>query len=240
MPSVGDKENIRDRVDLKIGTIASSNLQPSDAVLDLCVETGLTHYEGLRPKTVIDDSAGDGSSRRFVLDTLLAEYDPDFSQIKDVFRVTDLDTDDEIINDELGWEIRNSEADGHVLFIGTSIPANEHMRVIYTAHHTIHASDPVQTTVPDVDTDLLTCLAAMYVAYWIARKAGDLAITEMGITEINLRRMREHWADRAKDLANEASEFLSPQLVAVQSAGASVQWPTTSGFTGGRISHRER
>ena len=241
MPSVGKTADIRARVLLKVGSISSPGLEPPEEAVDLCVETGLTHYNGMKPRVIADESSGDGSTRRFVLATLLgAGYDPDFSQIRSVQRITDLDTDDERVDDSITHEIRINASAGHVLFISTAIGASNTMRVVYTAHHVIDESDEANTTVPDVDTDLLTCLAAMYTAYWISRKAGDLMIAEMGVTEVNLRRMREHWADRAHELGKEAGEFLTPSLVSLGSAGVAIQWPTTSGFGVGRVSHRER
>jgi hypothetical protein len=242
MPAVGTLSEFRDRVRVKIGEITTPHLIPSDAATDLAIESGLSQYQQLRPRVFVKESAGDGTTRRYVCSTYFgADYDPDFSQIVQVQRVLNLDLDNETVDDSIAWEVRVNATDGHVLFLDSVIGNGNHMRTRYTVGHTIDETDSADTTVPDTDTDLLTCLCASYLAYWVARKAGDLAITEMGITEINFRRLREHWADRAKELLSEAGEFMSPTNLPVQSAGASVQWATLSNLIpDGRISHRER
>jgi len=240
MPSVGTLTDFRNRVLVKVGSIDTPHLAPSEEATDLAIDSGLGQYNGLRPRIQVSEQVGDGTARRFVMATLLGStYDPDFSELVHVHRIHNRDTDDEQVDDTIEWEIRLSATDGHVLFINSAIATSQYLRTLFTRAHVIDTDDENLTTVPDTDTDLLTCLASSYVAFWIARKAGDMAITEMGITEINLRRIREHWGDRAKELIKEAGEFMSPTMVSIQSAGASVEWATKSQWSGRRISHQD-
>ena len=100
MSAVGIQAEFRARVALKVGDIDTPHLQPTEAALDLHIESGLAQYDQIRPLVLVDETAGDGSTRRFVLATLLgSSYEAGFSQIISVHQVRDLDTDDESVDD---------------------------------------------------------------------------------------------------------------------------------------------
>jgi hypothetical protein len=241
MAAVGKlNPDFRDRVKLKVGSVDTPTLAPSDEAVDLCVESGLTNYSNIRPLVKVFQKAGSNTTKRYVIGTEITDWDDDFSMISYISGVTDPDTDDEsesVVDDD-EWYTKLSTSDGVVLFLNTVIGSTRTMRIEYTTPHIIHSSDAALTTVPNHDTDLLTAICASQVCFWIARKASDLMNVSLGVSEIDYRRLRSHWSDRAKELASEASEYVSNRTLK-PSGGVAVQWESDSRIsTGGRrISH---
>lgn len=238
--AVGKLETFRSRVSLKVGDVDSPKMQPSNDVLDLCIEAGLNQYTRLRPRTVVEEIAGNGSQKRYVLNSELTLWVPGFSVLAVVASVQNRNTDDEVETDVPldNREIRKDISGNDVLFLTETIPTGYHLRLAYNGSHVIDEDDANDTTVPDIDEDLLTAMCASYVAYWIARKASDLSNTSLGSSETSYWRMRQHWAERAKELMREASEYIDPKMVAHESAGVTRAWKSKSRLGGGeRISH---
>jgi hypothetical protein len=237
MPAVGILSNFRTRVENKVGQVDSPKLDPSNDILDLCIEAGLNQYTRLRPRKVVEEIAGTGSQKRYVLDTELGNWESGFSAIAKVVSVQNRNTDDEIEEEFSSFDVRRNIDDEDVLFLPEATSATEHVRIQYTANHVIDEETVGNTTVPDIDTDFLTAICASYVAYWIARKASDLSNTSLGSSETSYWRLRQHWAERAKELMREASEYIDPKMVSHESAGVAQEWKSESRIAPRRISH---
>jgi len=239
MPAVGILETFRDRVEAKVGAVDSPKLDPSNDILDLCIEAGVNQYTRLRPRHVVEEIAGDGTQKRFVLNSELTLWESGYSDLEKIASVSNRDTDSEVETDitDKDREIRKDTSGNDVLFLTTAIDSVNHLRLQYTGAHIIDVSDANLTTVPNMDTDLLTALCASYVAYWIARKASDLSNVSLGSSETSYWRLRQHWADRAKELMKEASEYIDPKMVSHESAGTTVEWASDSRLAPRRISH---
>jgi hypothetical protein len=239
MSAVGKLSTFRERVRLKLGEIKSPEMQPNDDVLDVCIDAGVNQYSRLRPRTIVQEIAGDGTTRRYVLDDVLTLWAPGFSILARVASVSDKDTDDEKETEIPDGDIarRRSAAHKDVLFLAQTITTGVDLRLEYTTNHSIHVDTPANTTIPDIDTDFLTAMTASYAAYWIARKASDLANTSLGSSETSYWRLRAHWAERAKELMREASEYVDPKMVSHESAGVAKEWTSESRLAPRRISH---
>lgn len=239
MAVVGILSTFRDRVIAKVGAVQSPELAASEDVLDICVDAGVNQYSRLRPRTVVVDVPGDGTTRRYVLNTVLTLWDPSFSNIAKVAMVqnTDLDNEIETVFTDRQLTQRKDSGGNDVMFITDTVAVGKDIRFEFTALHTIHIATANLTTIPASDTSLLTALTASYVAGWIARKASDLSNVQLGTTEIDYGRLRSHWSTRASELLKEASEMIDPRVMSHESTGVAVEWKSQSSFAPRRISH---
>lgn len=237
--SIGTEVTLKTDIAQKLGSIDTPDLTPDDTALGTFVDFALRKYNQLRPQVKVHEAAGDGTTRRFVLDDLTG-WAPSFSAVNYVASVADKDTDDE---DETRYPaedlvFRRSAADKDVLFLPVAVGTGQDLRIVYRIPHVIHASVDASTTVPDQEKQLFVTMGAATGALWIARKAGDLQNTVIGASEVDYRRMREHWSQRAKELDAEASELLDPKITAGPGVAKAVQWKTKSRMTGRpRVSH---
>ncbi len=239
MPAVGILSTFRSRVVLKIGDIASVELKPGEDVLDICIDAGVNQYSRLRPRTVVVEVAGDGTTKRYILNTALTLWNPDFSNIAKVAKVTDTNTDIEVESEFKDSQLsqRRDSSGNDVLFVTEIVETGKVIRFEHTALHTIDLAVPTDTTIPDFDTDFLTALSASYVASWIARKASDLANVQLGVSEIDYGRLRSHWSTRSNELLREASEMIDPKMMSHASTGTAIEWKSESRLAPRRISH---
>lgn len=239
MPVVGTLETFRARVVLKIGDVESPELKPSETVLGICIDAGVNQYSRLRPRTVVVEVAGDGTTRRYVLNTALTLWNPEYSKLAKVALVESANLDSEIETEYKDSMLsRRKDSSGNdVLFVTETVAVGKDIRFEFTALHTIDLTTPGNTTIPDFDTDLLTALSASYVASWIARKASDLANVQLGATEVDYGRLRSHWSTRSNELLREASEMIDPKMMSHASTGVAVEWKSESRLAPRRISH---
>jgi hypothetical protein len=241
MSTVGKWSEVRDSVKIKIGSIQTPDLEPTQEALDQFVRDGLNHFSKLRPRTLVKEYAGDGVVRRYDLPTDLGDdWVPGFSAVVTLWEVTDSGLNAEE-RTEIGpdqWDVRQEASADSILRLESAIPLGSVLRVEYITPHKIDTDDGANTTVDQYDSEVLYALAAARGAAWISRKSGEIMNTTLGVTEVDYYKIRDQWAKRAKELLEEASESLDSKMVRPEAAGYAVQWKSKSRLTSqSRISH---
>lgn len=238
--AVGTLPELRDKVIIKVGSIGTSQLKPTDDSADQQIDAGVTHYSRISPLRIVHEQDGDGATKRFILDDDLTGWIPSFSAIGAIYDVEDANTDDESVDEIELDDVRFTvtTAGKEVMFLPGTVDSSNTLRVVFTTKHLVHAETAAETTVPDIDEPILITICASYLAFWIARKASELMNVQVGMSEVDYGKLRDSWADRARELLAEASELLKPKVIGAPSAGFAQQWPTDSRLTGRtRISH---
>jgi hypothetical protein len=237
--SIGTTATLKTDISQKLGSIDTPDLKPDDTALGAFVDFALRKYNQLRPQVKVHEAPGDASTRRFVLDDLTG-WAPSFSAVNYVASVSGKDTDDENESRYSAEDLvyRRTAADKDALFLPVAVATGNDLRIVYRIPHTIHASTEANTTIPTQEKQLFVTLGAATGALWIARKAGDLQNTVIGASEVDYRRLREHWSQRARELDAEASELIDPKVTAGPGVGKAVPWKTKSRMTKlKRVSH---
>ena len=242
MAKITNIEELLSKVDRKIGQIDTDKLKPSPDAKEEAARDALDEYSGSCPHLKVSEEVGDGSTRRFVLSTLLGTgWIADTSLVQSVAFVRDANTDTEQV-EELAiedWAVRLDTSEQEVLFLDRAAGTDETIRIRWTSPHTINELDEATvTTVPSRDTEALALLAASKVAEWIARTACDMANRAMGIDQVDFNTFDRRWSDKAKRLRAGAIERLNPTELSAGGAGTSVEWKSDDRLSGlSRVSH---
>jgi hypothetical protein len=226
--------DLRDAIVLKLGTVEAPKLAPPPEALNQFIDAGVIQFSHIRPRRIVNEINGDGSTRRFILSSSLTNWVEDFSGISKVYGVSDANDNNETQTpfDADEWEVRPSVSSGSILFIGRAVGTSDVLRLIYTTTHVVDASAEADTSITAPDKEALITVCAIYGAYWIARKSMDLANTQMGVNEdLGFGQLRDHWRQRAKDLTEEAATLLGSKSIIQKSAAVSIQWDPDSKLT---------
>lgn len=229
MSSITTLAVLNTRVTGKLGSIDTPGLQPSSGDVDNFVQEGLDILNNLRPDVVTREVTGDGTTRRYDLETLFSGiWIHEFTILTSLTTVSNANTDDEDEDPVFDKDFRvHRHTDGlDYLYMRNVVGADRVLRFRFTTPWLIHASDAAQTTVPDKYAEVLVSLCAARGALWISRKASDLAVTTLGASEVDYGSSQEKWMDNSKAMMKEAMDVLSPDIAAV-SAGTTREWRET-------------
>jgi hypothetical protein len=232
---IANLAELRTRIDLRLGRIESERLQPTVEALEESCRSALAELSAIRPRSVVRELAGDGSSRRYVLTTAFADPDgwvADSSDVLEIGEVSNTGTDDETV-DPLGeddWAIRRGTDGLEVLFVGTPVGVDRVLRIRYSRAHTVTDLDgAAATTVPERETEALVLLATSEAAGWIARTAADLADRgSLGVDQIEFAGFSRRWREFSDVLRKRAAERLGASELVSGGAGTSVEWESES------------
>ena len=230
-------DDLRPRVLKKVGSIEHSKLVPPEAETDVCIQDGIRFYNSINPRQFVHEISDASGTKFIILDDVLANWEPRFSNIVKVSRVTNPATNEEIerIYDVSEYYTRKDVDDKDVLHLVYS--SSQTLRIEYTMPYFVSPTDPAATTVPNADNTMLTAICSSAVALWVARRASDLAASQLGSHEIHMEELSVRWAERAKELMDEANSYVSPEA-GMSNVGLAQQWVAWSELTGKpRISH---
>lgn len=242
MPPLGTRTTATTQAVVRLGSIVSKTFTPTTEAKDDCLNATIAWYDQIRPLRKIHQSAGDGSSRRFVLATLIgASWAVGDSQVESVAVVSSPDTSNEVSTDVPvdQWQQDKAINSVDILMLGASVDAGSTLRIRWSAPHTVHATDASLTTIPTKDADAFLSMFAAYLARWISRRASDDASASIGADQIDAEPIGERWARRAKELEKMANERISaPPADSLSPAGTSIDWDVQSTLgRQGRIGH---
>lgn len=239
-----DVDELKDRTKSIVGDVNSDKLRPSIETETEIVRDALDEFSRATPRRVTGEVDGDGSTRRYVLTTILggaAGWIAETSEILDVGIVYDASTDDERIERiaEDKWDKRIETTGAEVLYLRTVVPGGAKLRILYTRPHQINELDSAaETTVPEKWTQALVLLTAAVWAGWISRAASDLANETLGVDQVDYESAATRWARRSEMLRKQAIERMSPKELSAGSAGASIEYDRPTALGGiKRVSH---
>lgn len=233
--AIANLADLKNRVELRLGRIESQRLEPTSEALEESCRSALAELSSIRPRSIVREIAGDGTTRRFVLSTALADPDGWVAFSSDVLGIEDVSntgTDDEAV-DPLGeddWAIRIATDGTEVLFLGVAVGTDRHLRIRYSRAHTVEDLDGATvTTVPERDTEPLVLLATSEAAGWIARTAADLADRgSLGVDQVEFAGFSRRWREFSDALRKRAAERLGASELVSGGAGTSVEWESES------------
>lgn len=218
-----------------LGGSLNSNLEPSQETIDDAINNAIDQYGKYRPNYKIKDTAGDGASKRFALATLITGWVPGTYQIASVGTVDGVGTaneEEEVPIAFESWSVYKNSSGAEILLIAAPISTSATMRVRYTVPHVVHTTDPLQSTIPEIDTESFKMLAVAYLCDWISRKASDITNASLNVDLTFDKDVPEAWSKRAVELVKLAVERLSGAGASPPSSGAAIDWPRRSSAFG--------
>lgn len=241
MSAIVDLATVKTEIEERLPEPASTNLQASSDQKNDFVQDALDVFSKALPRTIVFDQVGDGSTRRFVLETLLNgagnEWVDRTSTLELVQLVTDPDGDDERVGDlePDDWTVRRSAAGEDVLFLNSSVGTTLTMRLHYTRPHAVKDLDSAAaSTIAEADGSAFLYLAMAAYSRWITAKASELKNQALGIDDVNLDELAARYKERTEELRELAKTRLS---AAAGGAGTMVDWERDTALGPKRISH---
>lgn len=226
--------DLKSAADIKLGNVESAKLQPTDNAKDDAARDALDEYSAVTPRQLVHEQLGDGTTRRFVLQSIVTgppAWADGSSQLLTVQFVANPNTQDEEAKelDTETWELQQDTTGKQVLLLEQAPSTAETLRLTWTLPHTIEELDgagPGTTTVPLRDRIALLLLVTAQLAAWVSRTASDQRATSMGIDQIDFRSIDDRWRRRSEELRKAAISRLGPGEINRGAAGASVDYET--------------
>jgi hypothetical protein len=236
MASFANRTELRTIIERRIGKLETTKLMPSREVIDDAVVASLAELDRFSAKRKVHESAGDGATRRFVLEDLVTGWKNGSDAVSLVAAVVDANTADEVEAkaDHDEWRPTFDTSDRDVLLLRYAIPSDQTLRIYYTTPHVV---DDSSSTVPEKVSEVLILMAVADVCEWIARTAADLTDGTFGKTEVDYSEVSDRFANRARRARERAREIFEPEDN-LETGAASVEWDPRSQLNRTRrISH---
>jgi len=241
MPPVGKQSDVLTRAMDRLGKLSDSLAPTIDAQKDALHDT-IDEYSRLKPRDMVFEQAGDDTTRRIVLSTVLlaSGWKKGSNTVVSVETVTAAGTNDETTEsyDLEDWQQRIGANGDDLLFLATAVNTGSTLRLVWDGWHVVHETDPTLTTIPENDAEPFVSLLASKLAEWVARKASDSANASLGTDQVDMEPISERWRRRAKELRDESFYArLTPTSATTAASGTSVEWATDRDPWHERISH---
>jgi len=155
------------------------------------ISRGMARHSDVKPRTVVEDIAGDGGSRYAL--TLLADWDAGFSGVLAIEYPADADPVQVV--DENDWSIYEAPAVQYLWLIRWAAAAGESIRVRYTAPHSCTAD---ACTVPSAVEAPVQALCAAYYAQALAALYAHSQDSTISADSVDQQSKRREFAAIAK------------------------------------------
>ena len=215
-----------------------TNIAPSstaDGDLDDILASSVREYSTDKPRKRVKEYTGDGTLQRFVLTGVAADWQPEFSAILTIRRRDPLNATDlgrPLTGEEFAvmQELDPGDLDIDVIYLTFAPPATEQLDVLYTAPHTLSASD---SSIYHLHTYSVLHLAASEGALWIAERASDMRdasieadAVDYGSISENYRAMATRWRERYEKVVLGSGKERGPSSAVVPMEDRPGRWNT--------------
>ncbi len=237
--AVGTQSQFQDRVDKRLGTINTTQLQPTADAKTQAMEDAIDLYSKLRPYRQVHEQSGSATTKRYVLNATITGWRDGQSRLVSAYDVSDANTDDETSDDidDADWIMGIDTSGQDILILLETIPSTHTLRLVWEDVHAIDAATAADTTIPDHHTEVMTLFAVAALERWIARRASEMTDAGLGIDQVDLGSVANRYHELARKDLQTALDRLAPQG-AQQSAAAWQEWDSESLLSDTlRISH---
>lgn len=220
-----------DRVLVLLGKIESDKLSIPAETQNALAGHALAEFDRAAPRSTTHEQAGDGTSRRFLLESAISGWQNGSFRVVETWRVYDANAHNEWPV-PVSFSVRQDVDGKDVLYLEETIGAGNVLRVAYGRAHALDASDPTKSSIPAHQVQALDMFGVAHFAGWVARTAADLADQSLGATEIDYSQVSSRWAQQERSARERARDLLVPSGSSSPSAASYVEWRRPE-----RISH---
>ena len=231
---VGNLSSVKTTVLNKLAQESNSAISLTDLELEEAVAEGLNLFNVLSPRKRVFEQAGDATTKRFVLLTLIgSEWNLGTSRVGLVCHVEDPNTDDEVeatlLTDQWRQTIDTTDAD--ILNVSVAVGTGKTLRIVWFKLHEVEdLHSAAASTIDDRFSQVFFLLCLSAAAMVVAQKAAQQQNSSLGTDLVDFENLYQRWLGIASRRRTQAEELYGNIRGSVKGVGSSASWETYSRF----------